>query len=80
MRRAVSDAISVGYRHIDTAAIYNDEAQVGAGVADAIAKGLVKREDLFITTKVRWYTLKSQKDNELPKQGQKTLKDKNTGW
>ncbi|CAG9126177.1 unnamed protein product [Plutella xylostella] len=52
VRRAVLDAISVGYRHIDTAAIYNDEAQVGAGVGDAIAKGLVKREDLFITTKL----------------------------
>lgn len=46
-------AIEAGYRHIDTAAIYGDEPQVGQGIADAVAKGIVKREDIFVTTKVR---------------------------
>ncbi|KAI8442003.1 hypothetical protein MSG28_005658 [Choristoneura fumiferana] len=52
VRHAVYQAIKAGYRHIDTAAIYQDEPQVGQGIADAIAEGLVKREDLFVTTKL----------------------------
>ncbi|XP_047999268.1 aldo-keto reductase AKR2E4-like isoform X2 [Leguminivora glycinivorella] len=50
--QAVVWAIEEGYRHIDTAAIYQDEPQVGQGIADAIGKGLVKREELFVTTKL----------------------------
>ena len=46
--RCVSDALSVGYRLIDTAqAYYNEE-----GVGSAIAKSGIKREDLFLVTKV----------------------------
>lgn len=52
VRHAVYWAIEAGYRHIDTAAIYFDEPQVGQGIADAIANNLVTREELFITTKV----------------------------
>lgn len=51
-RVAVRTAISLGYRHIDTAAFYGNEAGVGRGVADAIAAGEVDRAGLFITTKV----------------------------
>ena len=46
--QAVLDAISTGYRLIDTAAAYGNEEAVGA----AIAKGGVPREELFITTKL----------------------------
>ena len=46
--RCVSDALSVGYRHIDTAQSYFNEEQVGS----AIAKSGVAREDIFLTTKV----------------------------
>lgn len=49
---AVYQAIVAGYRLIDTAISYGNEAEVGAGVARAIAEGLVSREDLFITTKL----------------------------
>lgn len=52
MKDAVIWAIEAGYRHIDTAAIYGDEPQVGQGIADAVAKGIVKREDIVVTTKV----------------------------
>ncbi|MFQ3544981.1 aldo/keto reductase [Halobacillus rhizosphaerae] len=45
---AVTKAIEVGYRSIDTAAIYGNERQVG----EAIRQSGVSREDLFITTKV----------------------------
>ncbi|MDR0845881.1 MAG: aldo/keto reductase [Lactobacillales bacterium] len=48
----VYEAIKTGYRHIDTAAVYGNEVGVGAGIAQAIADGLVTREELFITTKL----------------------------
>jgi 2,5-diketo-D-gluconate reductase A len=47
-QRAVEAALEVGYRHIDTAAIYRNEEGVGAAIA---ASGL-PRDELFITTKV----------------------------
>ena len=46
--QAVSDAIACGYRLIDTAAAYMNEEAVGK----AIAKSGVKREELFVTTKL----------------------------
>ncbi len=46
--RCVSDALSVGYRLIDTAQAYGNEE----GVGSAIAKSGIDRKDLFITTKV----------------------------
>lgn len=46
--RCVSDALSVGYRLIDTAQAYFNEQNVG----DAIKKSGVKREDIFLVTKV----------------------------
>lgn len=52
-RDAVLHAIRVGYRHIDTAMAYENEHEVGEGIALAIARGLVTRDELFITTKLR---------------------------
>ncbi len=46
--RIVSDALEVGYRHIDTARIYGNEA----GVGTALAESGIRREELFITTKL----------------------------
>lgn len=46
--KAVSEALEVGYRHIDTAAIYKNEQGVGA----AIAASGIPRDELFITTKL----------------------------
>lgn len=45
---AVSTALKTGYRHIDTAAVYQNEEGVGKGI---VASG-VNREDIFLTTKV----------------------------
>lgn len=50
--QAVEDAIDSGYRLIDTAAAYMNEEAVGKAIAKKIAEGKVKREDLFITTKL----------------------------
>lgn len=46
--RNVSEALETGYRHIDTAAIYGNEAEVGA----AIAKSGIPRDELYVTTKL----------------------------
>jgi diketogulonate reductase-like aldo/keto reductase len=46
---AVSAALKMGYRHIDTAAFYGNEAEVGEG----IRKSGVPREEIFLATKVR---------------------------
>lgn len=50
----VSTAIDAGYRTVDTAALYANEAGVGAAVRDAVAAG-TPREELFVTSKV-WNT------------------------
>lgn len=46
--RCVTDALEVGYRHIDTAQSYFNEEEVGS----AIKKSGVKREEIFLTSKV----------------------------
>ncbi|MEM7201415.1 MAG: aldo/keto reductase [Planctomycetota bacterium] len=50
--RAVGEALRRGYRHIDCAMIYANEAEVGQALAAAIAKGVVTRDDLWITSKL----------------------------
>ena len=49
--QAIDDALEHGYRHIDTASIYKNEN----GVGEAIKNSSVKREDLFVVSKV-WNT------------------------
>ena len=49
---AVSAAIRAGYRHIDTAEGYQNEAGVGAGIRQALASEGLARSDLFVTTKL----------------------------
>ena len=52
VQEAVRGAIKVGYRHFDCAACYGNEAQIGQVFTEAFAAGEVKREDLFIVSKV----------------------------
>jgi len=47
----LEEAISVGYRHFDTAADYKNEQVLGNVITKALKDGKVKREELFITTK-----------------------------
>ena len=49
--QACLDALEAGYRHLDTASYYENEAQVGAAVRDSG----VPREEIFVTSKI-WYT------------------------
>lgn len=50
--RAVRSAIEVGYRHIDCAAIYQNEEEIGRALADAFHAGDTNRQDMWITSKL----------------------------
>ena len=59
-RRAVREALELGYRHIDTAAMYENESEVGSGILDSG----VDRSDVFLTTKINtigWTASQDQK-------------------
>ena len=51
-RNAVKAAVEVGFRHLDAAERYRNEAAVGAALKELFAAGTVRREDLFVTTKL----------------------------
>ncbi|MBN3298178.1 1,5-anhydro-D-fructose reductase isoform X1 [Amia ocellicauda] len=57
----IETAIAAGYRHFDTAFYYMNEAEIGKAIKAQIQKGVVKREDLFIVTKL-WLTFHSPED------------------
>lgn len=52
---SVVEAVRAGYRHFDSAADYANEAETGEGLSQAMADGLVTREELWITSKL-WNT------------------------
>jgi aldehyde reductase len=52
VKDAVKVAVKAGYRHIDTAWAYFNEKQIGEALKELFAEGVVKREDLYITTKL----------------------------
>ena len=50
--QAIRWAIKLGYRHFDCAQIYDNQIEVGAALRDAINEDGIKREELFITSKI----------------------------
>jgi len=49
---AVREAIRIGYRHIDCALVYGNEAEIGNALRDAMAEDQVTRDELWITSKL----------------------------
>lgn len=72
--RAVRDAIDAGYRHIDTAFLYGTEKEVGNAIRSKIAEGVIRREDVFIVTKL-WSTF--HKPDQVAKAFQKSFDNLN---
>ncbi|WP_252260028.1 aldo/keto reductase [Erythrobacter aurantius] len=52
---SVVEAVRAGYRHFDSAADYANEAETGEGLSQAVAEGLVTREEVWVTSKL-WNT------------------------
>nr|WP_282116498.1 aldo/keto reductase [Cellulophaga baltica] len=69
---AVLIAIKIGYRHIDCAAAYGNEKEVGNAIAEAIKQGLVTRNDLWVTSKL--WNASHGEENVVPALNQ-TLED-----
>lgn len=58
---AVRWAIKAGYQHIDTAPVYGNQMEIGQALKDAVNEGDIKRENLFITSKL-WNDAHAKED------------------
>ncbi|KAK9813466.1 hypothetical protein WJX73_000483 [Symbiochloris irregularis] len=63
---ATHSALDRGYRHIDTAVMYGNEEQIGKALGEQLKSGKVKREELFITTKLANTTPQHSEDGVVP--------------
>ena len=70
--KAVQEAIRIGYRHIDCAAIYGNEAEIGKALEEVMQAGMVTRDELWITSKL-WNNAHARE--EVPIALKKTLAD-----
>ncbi|KAK9291230.1 hypothetical protein L1049_009418 [Liquidambar formosana] len=69
---AVATALKAGYRHIDCSTLYGNEKEIGSALKKLIEDGVVKREDLWITSKL-WGTDYAPED--VPEAFDRTLRD-----
>jgi len=54
MLTVIPAAIDEGYRHIDTATVYGTETFIGEALEQMISSGKIRREEIFITCKVKY--------------------------
>jgi len=59
--KAVKEALRLGYRHIDCAPIYGNEAEIGKALNESFKEGVVSRDKLWITSKL-WNNAHAPKD------------------
>jgi len=69
----LNEALKQGYRHIDTATIYGNEHIIGKVLKEWISSGKIKREELFITTKLQPFDIFENKVEEAMKASLKSL-------
>ncbi|KAG8012991.1 Aldose reductase-related protein 2 [Nibea albiflora] len=62
---AVEAAIAAGYRHIDTAYSYGNEADIGKALRSKMQQGIIRREDMFIVSKKMGDELFPKKDGKI---------------
>ncbi len=72
VERAIKEALKIGYRHFDCAPIYGNEVEIGQAIKEALDSGLIKREELWITSKL-WNS--AHEAEEVLPALQKTLRD-----
>lgn len=72
LKETIKTAIELGYRHIDTASMYKNEETIGEVLEDFFNSGQLKREEIFITTKI-WNDEKEDVEGSL-KRSLKKLK------
>jgi len=75
--KAVTHAIRTGFRHIDCAKAYNNEEDVGRGIAEGLKVAGIRREDIWVTSKL-WNS--AHKPIDVPIAFEKTLKDLGVGY
>lgn len=61
VKNAVITALKAGYRHIDCASIYGNEDEVGEGIKSVLDEGEIKREDIWVTSKL-WNNAHKKED------------------
>ncbi|KAH9321237.1 hypothetical protein KI387_015876, partial [Taxus chinensis] len=52
MKQAVDTALQAGYRHLDTASIYDTEPALGEALNHTILTGIINRDEVFVTSKL----------------------------
>ena len=54
LEKTIELSLDVGYRLIDTAFMYRNEKQIGTALNNKLKEGKIKREDIFIVSKVKY--------------------------
>jgi alcohol dehydrogenase (NADP+) len=73
LKRAVRSALDAGYRYFDTAAAYGNESAIGDVLQEYYDAGKLKREDVWITTKLPFFAHRPEDAEKVLKESLKNL-------